>query len=273
MRRLSATLRLAFLLLGTFALFPLALGSPLLRFLGREAAAIRWSARVQSWWCALELFGLGVRFDLPAQPPPGPGPFLVAANHLSYVDIFVLGRLFPGRFVAKSEIAAWPLVGFLSNLIGTIFVVQSRRRDLLRVGGHMDRTLDAGVNVLLFPEGGASRGLGIEKLHPALFQSAVKAGTPCLAVALSYETPADPWAPAATVCWWGGMNLPRHLWRLLGLRGVTARVRWSPAPLSGRDRKELARALGQELTSAFEPVRQEPLAPDEPWAELFREPA
>ncbi len=265
--------RFAGLLAASLLLAPLGVASRALGLVGRwQGAAMRLAATTQALWSWCMLRGMGIRLDL---PPVGreiaPGPFLVVANHLSYVDIAVLGFLFPGRFVAKSEIARWPVVGWLARLGGTIFLRQARRRELVRVGEEIGRTLAAGVGVVLFPEGRASRGARIERLHPGLLESAARQELACLAVALGYETPGEPWAPAASVCWWGGMGFWPHLWNLLGMKEVSARVRWTLEPIRASDRKELAERLRVELEERFAPVRQGPIAPDFPWRRLFVE--
>jgi hypothetical protein len=136
----------------------------------------------------------------------------------------------------------------------------------------MARTLAAGVPVLLFPEGRSTRGACVERFKSSLLECAVRGGFPCQAVALSYETPRDPWAPASTICWWGGMTLLRHAWGVLGLRGIRARVQLAPTTRRDTDRKRLALLLHADLSAAFEPVRQAPVAPDCPWRGLFEEP-
>lgn len=255
-------------LFGLCALFfPLALGSRLIALCGGRRVATRLAAATLGRWGRAILAVLGVELDREGAPPAG--AFVLVANHLSYLDIPVLSALFAGRFVAKSEIAAWPVLGQLAATVGTIFVVQKRRRDVVRVEREMARTLAAGVPVVLFPEGHSTRGLGVDRLHSSLLECAVRARVPCLAVALGYETPGEPWAPAATVCWWGGMRFWRHAWDLVGLRRVRVRVRVAAAPRQGADRKELAEALQRDLVQLFVPVRQAPIAPDYPWPELF----
>lgn len=257
--------------LGLFALaglgLPVALLARALTLLGARTSALRLAAATQALWGRGVLRVLGVELVLEGSPPPG--TFLVVANHLSYLDIPLLAALFPGRFVAKSEIAGWPVLGQLAQAAGTIFVVQKKQRDLMRVEREMRATLAAGVSVLLFPEGRSTRGQGIERLHSSLLECAVHGGIPCLAVALRYETPTSPWAPASTVCWWGGMGFWRHAWGLVGLERIEARVHVAHTARCGDERKALAAALRSDLEAGFRPVRQEPIAPDTPWPELF----
>jgi 1-acyl-sn-glycerol-3-phosphate acyltransferase len=258
--------RFAGLLALALGFLPAALSTRALRLLGARRAALGLAATVQNAWARSVLAVIGVEIVVDGRAPAG--TFLVVANHLSYLDIPVLASLFPGRFVAKSEIAGWPVLGWLARTVGTIFVVQKKTRDMKRVEGEMTETLAAGVAVLLFPEGHSTRGVAVDRLHSALLESAAHARIPCLAVALGYETPGVPWAPASSVCWWGGMGFWRHAWNLVGLP-LRAHVRIAPDTVVGHDRKELASALHARLCARFVPVRQAPIAPDFPWPEIF----
>jgi 1-acyl-sn-glycerol-3-phosphate acyltransferase len=244
-----------------------ALATRALALFGARRAALHGAAAVQRCWSRAMLAVLGVDATLEGELPPH--ACLIVANHLSYLDILVLGRFFPGRFVAKSEIASWPVLGWLARAVGTIFVVQARRRDVVRVDREMAETLAAGVSVVLFPEGHSTRGVVVDRFKSALLESAAQARIPCLAVALHYDTPKDPWAPAGTVCWWGGMGFWSHAWNLTGLRRIEAVLRASPMALVNTDRKELAAELQRALEQRFRPIRQGPVAPHWPWRELF----
>src|SRR5262245_42605938 len=169
--------------LSTILLLP-ALVSRFLALLGARRAALRLAAATQARWGAGILAILGTEIDLEGSLPSG--ACIVVANHLSYFDIPVVSALVRGRFVAKSEIAGWPMLGQLASVVGTIFLVQRRRRDMLRVEEEMRRTLEAGVPVVLFPEGHSTRGLGVDRLHSSLLEVAIHGRAPCLAVALGY---------------------------------------------------------------------------------------
>src|SRR5207237_719547 len=82
--------------------------------------------------------------------PPSP-PFLLAANHLSYVDVFVLASRLPVRFVAKVEVRRWPVLGPISRGFGTIFINRSDRRDIPRVLAEIEQALGRGEGIILFP--------------------------------------------------------------------------------------------------------------------------
>jgi 1-acyl-sn-glycerol-3-phosphate acyltransferase len=264
---LRPLLRLSGLVLLAVPMLLLASGARAVRTLGAQRAGLRLAARIQGLWARAVLRILGVELVLHGTPPNAAG--IVVANHLSYLDIPVLAAVAPGRFVAKREIAGWPVLGQLAAAAGTIFVEQRRARDVLRVDEEMAQTLAASVPVLIFPEGHSTRGERVERLHSSLFERAVREGIPCQAVTLHYETPDDRWAPAATVCWWGGMGFWRHAFGLAALRRVRADVRVCAAARRAGDRKELAARLHADLVAGFPGVRQEPIAPDCPWGELF----
>jgi 1-acyl-sn-glycerol-3-phosphate acyltransferase len=190
-------------------------------------------------------------------PVPGEGVFIVAANHLSYLDIVVLGSLYPSVFLAKSEIASWPLFGWIARGAGTIFVDREQAKDVVRAGRQMSERLALGMPLTIFPEGRSSRGVAILPFQPSLLEPAARAGVPCWAASISYETPGSSDPPSRTVCWHDSESLLTHLPRLIGLRSVVARVRFADAPVRSNDRKTLARELWENAQGSFAPVRQD----------------
>jgi 1-acyl-sn-glycerol-3-phosphate acyltransferase len=220
---------------------------------------------VTQFWARALLLVLGVRVDAPGRPPPG--RWMLVSNHLSYLDILVIASRLRCRFVAKSEVAGWPFVGFISKAGRTLFVDRGRKRDVLDAGQRIRDTLDAGVTVAFFPEGTSTRGERVEPFHAGLLEPAAKGGIDCLPVALGYETPHDPDGPGWTVCWWADMTFAPHAWQLMKLRRIDATIRWAEQPVHHEDRKVLAKQLHDEVSRLFVPVRQDPEPADNPWAE------
>lgn len=221
-----------------------------LPLVGRAASVLRvWSrgaARI-----------VGLRVVVEGAPPPG--PFLLAANHLSYLDVVVLGSLLDAVFVAKADVAAWPVIGALCRRARTAFVDRERRRDLVRVLPLLAERLRAGTSVVLFPEGTTTDGSRVLPFKSPLFEAAVRGGRPVCVASLGYATGDGGTDPARAICWWGEMTFASHLFALLRLARCTAHVVFGDAPVAGRDRKELARGARAAVLRTFRPVtRGEP---------------
>ncbi len=142
----------------------------------REDAIRAWSQRMLRA-CRVELDMLGA-----FQPPP----CMLAVNHVSWLDIIALNAMQPTRFVAKSDIDRWPLLGALARGAGTLFIERERPRDAMRVVHHMAEALRQGQRISVFPEGTTSDGREILPLHANLFQAAVSSGSPVQPVLLRY---------------------------------------------------------------------------------------
>lgn len=199
---------------------------------------------------------LSVRCEV-SGPVPGDGAFLVASNHVSYLDILVLASLYPSLFLAKQEISLWPVFGWIARGAGTIFIDRTQPKDVVRAGREMTRRLESGLPLTIFPEGRSSRGVSILPFQPSLFEPAVRAGVPCWAASISYDTPGAALPPSRTICWHDAEPLLTHFPRLVGLRDVVAHVRFAPEPVRASDRKTMASTLWDLANASFTPVRQE----------------
>jgi lyso-ornithine lipid O-acyltransferase len=146
---------------------------------------------------------------------------LLVSNHLSYLDIMVYAAARPLRFVAKSEIRRWPLVGILASLGGTIFVERERSLQVGQAARQIEQSLREGVPVLLFPEGTSSDGSSVLPFLPPLFEPAIRAGACVTAAAIRYY--ADD-VREDEVTYWGEMVFLPHAFRTLCLEGLTAEI-------------------------------------------------
>jgi 1-acyl-sn-glycerol-3-phosphate acyltransferase len=189
----------------------------------------RWRMFVFRLWSRGMLWALGVRVESVGEPPEP--PFFLVSNHLSYLDIPVIGRYAGAIFIAKSEISSWPLVGFLCRIVNTIFIDRSIRRDLPRVMREIHSELHNGMGVVLFAEGTSSRGAGV-----------------------SYHTGDDDPPAHDAVCWWGGAPFSPHAFACAALRRIDARVVFGCKRIHHADRKQLATQLRDEIQKIFEPV-------------------
>jgi len=184
----------------------------------------------------------GIRVVI-AGVPPARG--LVAANHLSYLDIILLSAIAGPVFVSKAEVAAWPFFGRCARYGGTIFVDRERRGAVGEVAAHMRTALDAGVPLVLFPEGTSSGGDGVLAFKPSLF--APVAGLDCdvTACAIDYALPGG--SVADDVAYWRDHSFAPHLLNLLSKLGLGIRVAFGPPRPRGGDRKAIARELHAEV--------------------------
>jgi 1-acyl-sn-glycerol-3-phosphate acyltransferase len=150
---------------------------PWLRPEQRLARVGRWSGQL------LRIFQVSVELA-PGSCPPANG--LWVANHVSWIDVFVINALFPARFVAKSEVRRWPLVGALSARAGTIYVARENRRDLRRTLATLATALDAGERVVVFPEGTSAAQGAMLPFRANLFEATISAQAAVQPVAISY---------------------------------------------------------------------------------------
>lgn len=247
--------------MGTFLAFlrlPLALLWTVLCELGRRVAGLgpregarRRAAVVRTWAHGfLRLLGVAVR----RRGRPAEGPQLLVANHLSALDVPLLAAELAPRFVAKAEIARWPLIGALARGIGCLFVDRSDRRAARAVGQQIEEALRAGDTVVLFAEGGVTPGDRVYPLFGGLLEPALRARIPVSWATITYRTrPPDP-PPTESVLWWGRGSVWQHLARILRLRRVEATITFGDEPVRAPDRRALARALHERMQAAYEPV-------------------
>jgi 1-acyl-sn-glycerol-3-phosphate acyltransferase len=158
-------------------LFICALVFPWIGRARRMSHIARWSGQL------LRIFGVSVEL-VPGSSPAANG--LWVANHVSWIDVFVINALYPSRFVAKSEVRRWPMVGVLSAMAGTIFVERANRRDLRRTMVSMIDALGEGERVVVFPEGTSAAQGAMLPFRANLFEAAIEAKAVVQPVAVSY---------------------------------------------------------------------------------------
>lgn len=215
----------------------------------------RWRMFVFRSWSRSVLPVLGVKVEVAGRPPDP--PFLLVTNHLSYIDIPVIGSQVGAVFVAKSELSSWPGVGLMCRSINTIFIDRNVRRDLPRVMREIDREMAQGMGIVLFVEGTSSKGATVLPFRPSLLESAARSDIPVSFATLSYQTPEDEPPAHLAVCWWGGMDFSPHALQFAKLRRVHAKIVFGEEPIHDVDRKELARRLRTAMLEQFEPVVDE----------------
>lgn len=198
-------------------------------------------ARVSSW--ARELLAiLGVELRV-SGAPPARGPVLLVANHISWLDILVMHAARHCRFVAKSEIERWPLIGMLATGGGTLYIERTSLRHAMRIVHRMAESLRGGDVLAVFPEGTTSDGRAVLPFHANLLQAAISADVPVQPVALTFVDAASgrtSFAPAYV----GDDTLVASLWRTLSAPPLVAVVAFGePQRAGGRDRRAWAADL------------------------------
>lgn len=212
----------------------------------------RWSRRL------LTILNIGIQIE-GRQPAHGEGGCLMVANHVSWLDIFVLNALHPSRFIAKSEVRGWPVIGWLCERGGTIFIGRAVRQDAASINQHVGMLLKQGVCVGLFPEGTSTDGSQVGHFHSALIQPAIDAGVKLCPIALRYQDEAGELSAAAAFT--GDTSLVQSICRILRCRQVNVLVVFNPTLASSNEnRRVLARAAQDYITQALQniarPARQ-----------------
>lgn len=146
----------------------------------RERLIRSWSRKLLAI-CGIEVEVQGLAPG--ASPPRGA---MLVSNHISWLDIYVIHSWQPVRFVAKSEIRNWPLIGWLCDKTGTIFIERASKRDAHRVLHHIAGVMREGDLVCVFPEGTTTDGSKVLPFHANLMQAPVSGGLPVQPVGLSY---------------------------------------------------------------------------------------
>jgi lyso-ornithine lipid O-acyltransferase len=159
----------------------------------------------------------------------------VISNHLSYVDIVVFAAVHPCVFVSKAEVASVPVLGWMTTMSGTVYVARGHGGSAMKARQGMQGALDAGLPVVFFPEGTTTNGSGLLKFHSGLLAQVMEGGAPITAAHIHYSLTEENGAGvtvANDVCWWGSAKMLPHIFKLLGLRGVTAEVRFAEGPIA-----------------------------------------
>jgi 1-acyl-sn-glycerol-3-phosphate acyltransferase len=178
------------------------------------------------------------------------GNVLIVANHISWLDIFVLNALQPSRFIAKAELRRWPVVGRLVIGVGTLFIERERRRHTHMVNRHAAGALTRGDVIAIFPEGTTTDGTIVLPFHGSLLQPIVDTGGHVQPIAIRYREPGG--AHNAAPAYVGEMSFLESFWRITRERALVVELHLAPAlPARGRHRRELARAAEHAIRTAL----------------------
>ena len=209
---------------------------PFCSLLQQRALKARWSAAL------LKAMGLELRAELLDVPP---GAMLVA-NHISWVDVFLINAVAPSAFVAKNEVRSWPLIGWLAARNETIFMCRGSAVHAQDINAEVKVLLQSGAHVAVFPEGTTSGGCNVKPFHAALLQPAVVIEAPLIPVAISYWEPDGQRSLAPRYD--GDISFGKSLLEILGRRRLVAKVVAMPAiDVANQGRKLAATAARQMI--------------------------
>lgn len=202
-------------------------------------------ARVQVW--AMQLLRIwGIDLEVRGKPVTL-GPALLVCNHISWLDILVIHATRHCRFVSKSELRDWPVLGTLATGGGTLYIERAQRKDAMRMVKDMAKSLREGDVLAVFPEGTTGDGIGMLPFHANLIQSAIEAEAPIQPLALQFvDAKTNEISMAARYI--DDDTLLDSVWSTLNARGLKAVVNFGELQQSQeRDRRTWAHDLREEV--------------------------
>jgi 1-acyl-sn-glycerol-3-phosphate acyltransferase len=181
---------------------------------------------------------------------------LIVTNHISWLDVFVLNAIVPMRFVAKSEVRSWPVIGWLCDRVQTIFIERGSGRSAARINTQLVELFKSGESIAVFPEGTTTDGASVAHFHSSLIQPAIDAGAKVYPMAIRYHdaegkhstVPAyiDDVSFAASL--WSILTTPELHVKLVATQGIDA---------SGAERRTLTRTSENVISTILNSLHVE----------------
>lgn len=207
---------------------------------------------LKRWWSKRAAYILNLNITVQGQVTQQPA--VLVANHISWLDMFVLGSVLDIRFLSKAEVRQWPLIGWLADKAGTLFIARGQSGAAKQASQHLVSVIQQGDHVLFFPEGTTTDGTSVRRFHARLFAPAIDAQVAVQPIALYYpdtEGQASPVVPYIN-----DDSLLSNLWRIAGQRQLQAVVTFLDlVPSQDQARKELASACEDQIRAQLE-IRQ-----------------
>ena len=204
--------------------------------------------KVKRWWLGRIVHIIGGRVQVHGEPAAT--STLLVSNHVSWLDIPLLGGHAPVYFLSKSEVRHWPVIGWLADKSGTLFIERGGRDAAREAAETICRKLGEAGNVLVFPEGTTTDGVNLRTFHARLFAAAVEADAQVQPVAIRYADPQG--QPHALVPYIDDQSLMDNLWAILAEPVIAIDIHFLP-PMHSRERsrKELAQYSETQVRSAL----------------------
>ena len=179
----------------------------------RDALKIRWLR----WFSAIVNLHISKDGELSERR------VLLVGNHVSWLDIIVIGQYLPACFVAKSDISSWPVIGYLAKQGGTIFIHRGNKQHIRTTAEKMVWLLKQNSNIIAFPEGTTTQGDQVLHFHSSLFQPALLTRSAIQPVVLQYIGAAKEHAPFV-----GDDAFVPHLIKMLSMDKIEVRLSFLP---------------------------------------------
>jgi 1-acyl-sn-glycerol-3-phosphate acyltransferase len=198
-------------------------------------------------WCKQLLGIFRMRFAVIGAEQLEDAHYLMAANHISWIDIHVINAFKPHYFVAKAEVASWPIFGWMAKQLGTLFIERGKANSIRKMVPELAAQLSQ-KPICIFPEGTSTDGKQVAPFKSNLFEAAIVANAPVYALAIQYfelQTGKKTTAPAFI----GDMGLLDSIWNLISSPPICAVLSISAKLPALNERKALAE-LSQSLIAA-----------------------
>lgn len=198
---------------------------------------------IVQYWSKHLLRILRLSYHLNGVPVPLPEQkVLLTANHISWVDVFVILAVRPVRFIAKAEVRRWPILGWMATVSGTLYIERESRREVLLFSETMQHAFILGHSLGLFPEGTTSMGTALLPFHQSLFEPAIAQSIPICPVILQYRD--DSGEMSTSIPFVGEMTLWDSLKKILQAPPSQVLIRIGPlVETHGKNRKVVARQI------------------------------
>ncbi len=213
--------------------------------------------RILQHWSAELLEIINVQVTVEDQHACSTSTGMVVTNHISWLDVFILNAVVPMRFVAKSEVRRWPLIGWLCARTQTLFIERGKARDAARINKRLVELLRTGESLAVFPEGTTTDGTQVNNFHASLLQPAIDADSRIHPMAIRYQDAHGAHSLAAAYI--DDLTLSDSLWNILTCRSLHVRlVPTPPLTASNSDRRTLARKAHQQISAAVAAMQLSP---------------
>lgn len=202
-------------------------------------------------WCSQVLDILGVKVHVHGQiPAPSTQATLFVANHVSWIDIWVLKAQLPMRFVSKSEIRGWPVIGWLAEQAGTLFVTRHKRQETGKTMGSVEEALRERANLCFFPEGTTTDGTELKPFKTSLFQAAVNTRARVWPMMIFYPFPQG--GANTEVAYYGDITMLQSLRKVLSQKEIVVELEFSePLETEWSERRQLAQQARRAIASRW----------------------